>query len=69
MKLSREQGHTLKPKTKIMYLPLIDRPPVDSSTMMMTLLRAQEVSNIAEQKFVIFTVISCCTACHFGERG
>ena len=43
MKLSREQGHTLKPKTEIMYLPLIDRPPADSETMMMTLLRAQEV--------------------------
>ena len=55
MKLSREQGHTLKPKTKIMYLPLIDRPPADSATMMMTLLRAQEVSSISGQKFVIFT--------------
>ena len=55
MKLSREQGHTLKPKTKIMYLPLIDRPPADSATMMMTLLRAQEVSSIAGQKFVIST--------------
>ena len=41
MKLSREQGHTLKAKTKIVYLPLIDRPPADSVTMMMALLRAQ----------------------------
>ena len=37
MKLSRDQGHTLKPTTKIMYLPLIDRPPADSPTLMMTI--------------------------------
>ena len=55
MKLSREQGHTLKAKTKIMYLPYIDRPPSDSATLMMTILRAQEVSSIAGQKFVIST--------------
>ena len=55
MKLSREQGHSLNPKTMIVYLPFIDRPPSDSATLMMTILRAQEVSSIAGQKFVIFT--------------
>ena len=55
MKLSREQGHALKTKTKIVYLPLIDRPPANSATMMTALLRAQEVSSNAGQEFVIFT--------------
>ena len=55
MKLSREQGHTLKPQTKIVYLPLIDRPPADPATMMVALLRAEEVSESAGQKFVVFT--------------
>ena len=45
MKLSRKQGHALKLKTKIVYLPLIDRPPApaDSAAMIIALLRAQEV--------------------------
>ena len=55
MKLSREQGHALKTKTKIVYLPLIDRPPANSATMMTGLLRAQEVSSNAGQEFVVFT--------------
>ena len=55
MKLSREQGHALKTKTKIVYLPLIDRSPAHSATMMTALLRAQEVSSNAGQEFVIFT--------------
>ena len=53
MKLSRK--HALKTKTKIVYLPLIDRPPANSATMMTALLRAQEVSSNVGQEFMIFT--------------
>lgn len=48
-------GPCFESQNKIVYLPLIDRPPAHSATMMMALLKAQEVSSIAGQKFVIFT--------------
>ena len=28
-KICREQGHAMQPKTKVVYLPLIDKPPAD----------------------------------------
>ena len=55
-RLAREQGHALRHETKIAYLPLIDRPPAESTTMMAALLRAEEVSSKAGQQFVVFTV-------------
>ena len=50
MKLSREQGHALKTKTKIVYVPLIDRPPANSAAMMTALLRAHEIPSIWENQ-------------------
>ena len=37
-KVCREQGHMLKKKTKIVYLPLIDKAPADPVTIMSSLL-------------------------------
>ena len=54
-KLCREQGHTLKPKTKVVYMPLIDKPPADPSTMMTAMLKAERISNGIGQDFVVFT--------------
>lgn len=54
-KLCREQGHTLMPKTKVVYLPLIDKPPADPDTMMTVMVKAQQVSDSVGQEYVVFT--------------
>ena len=54
-RLNREQGQSLRPKTKIAYVPLIDLTPADPSTMLNALLRAEEISLNAGHEFVIFT--------------
>jgi hypothetical protein len=54
-KLCREQGHMLKPKTKVVYLPLIDRAPADPSTIMTSMLKAKQVTENTGQEYVIFT--------------
>ncbi|KAG1656584.1 hypothetical protein GQR58_023837 [Nymphon striatum] len=54
-KLCREQGHTLKPKTNIVYLHLIDMAPADPSTMMLAMLKAQKISQEINQDYVVFT--------------
>ena len=53
-KKPREQGHCLRPKTKVVYLPLIDHPP-DPATIMSALLKAKELSANVGQEYVIFT--------------
>ena len=40
-KLCREQGHSLAPKTKVVYLPLIDKPPAHAATMMTAMVKSQ----------------------------
>ncbi len=30
--ICREQGHAIQPKTRVIYLPLIDKPPTDYAT-------------------------------------
>ena len=54
-KLCREQGHTLKPKTKVVYLPLIDKTPADPSTIMTAMAKAIQVTNNTGQRYVVFT--------------
>ena len=53
--MCRQQGHVLRPKTKVVYLPLIDRPPADSGTMMTSMLKAKKVAEGVGQEYVIFT--------------
>ncbi|KAJ8021891.1 hypothetical protein HOLleu_39220 [Holothuria leucospilota] len=55
-KMCREQGHSLAPKTKVAYLPLIDKPPADPATMMTAMLKAQQISEDAGQSYTIFTL-------------
>ena len=54
-KTAREQGHVTQPKTKVVYLPLIDSPPSNPSTMRVCMLRAKKVSEATGQEYVIFT--------------
>ena len=53
--MCRDQGHTLKPKTKVVYLPLIHKPPADPDTMMKAMVKAKQVSENVGQEYVIFT--------------
>ncbi|MCP3888518.1 MAG: hypothetical protein GY702_06550, partial [Desulfobulbaceae bacterium] len=55
-KAVREQGHALKPKTKIVYLPLIDSPPANPSTMVVCMLRAKKLTENTGQQYVILTL-------------
>ncbi len=54
-KLCREQGHTLKPQTNIVYLPLIDRPPADPATIMGAMVKAKKLTEDLGQKYTILT--------------
>lgn len=53
--ICRKQGHMLKKKTNIVYLPLIDKTPTDPATIMSALLKAREVTEATGQEFVVFT--------------
>ena len=55
-KNARETGQGLKPKSKTMYLPLIDASPTDPSTMMTALVEAMRLTDETCQPF---TVITC----------
>lgn len=54
-KLCREHGHVVAPKTKIVYLPLIDKPPADAATMS-AMVKAQQISEAAGQIYTILTL-------------
>ena len=50
-----EQGQSIQPKTKAMYLPLIDITPSDPDTIIMSLVQVQKFMLQTGQQFVIFT--------------
>ena len=52
---SRGQGHLPKPKTKALYLPLIDMKPSDPDTMLTAMLRVHELTLGMGQNFSILT--------------
>ena len=54
-KIARTSGESTKPKTNILYLPLLDQTPSDPSTMLTTIKEAERVTNEAEQEITIFT--------------
>ena len=54
-KLCREHGHSLKHKTKIVYLLLIDKAPADPSTIMVAMSKGQALTDYTGQEYVIFT--------------
>ena len=54
-KLCRFAGLSVSPKNKAVYMPLIDMPLVDHSTMMTALIEANKLASEAVQEFSIFT--------------
>ena len=54
-RICRKQGHSIKPKTCVVYLPMINQPPADPSTMMAAMLKAKSVTHKTGQEFVVFT--------------
>ena len=54
-RISREQGHCYRPRTKAIYLPLIDMIPSDPDTIMTALTQAQHLTLKTGQKYVICT--------------
>lgn len=55
VKYCREHGHSSKPKTNAVYLPLIDMVPSDPSTIQTALKEAQIESRKCGQDYVVFT--------------
>ncbi len=53
-KVGHEQGHMLKKKTSIVYLPLIDKAPADPATIMSGMLKARAVTEATGQEYVVF---------------
>ena len=54
-KITRDEGVSLKPKTRAVYLPLIDMPPSDPDTIMTALHEAKWLTKERGQKKAIFT--------------
>lgn len=54
-RLCREQGQFPQPKTKAVYLPLIDMPPADPDTIMTAMKKAQQLTEESGQTFTLFT--------------
>ena len=52
---ARESGQYLKPKTKAVYLPLIDLKPSDPDTMLTAMEKVQELTNQTGQPFTVLT--------------
>ena len=48
---SREQGHALQEKTKVLYLPLLNLKLSDKSTMLTGMMKAVDLSKAAGQKY------------------
>ena len=55
-KLCREQGHSLAHKTKVVYLPLTDKPPAHAATMMTAMVKSKQTSEAANQRLTILTL-------------
>ena len=53
--VTRDQGVSMQPKTKAVYLPLIDMTPSDPDTMMTALHEAKRLTEERGQKYAIFT--------------
>ena len=51
-----ESGQSTKPKTKLIYTPLIGQTPSDPSTMMTAMIEEEKLTNEAGQAYTVFTV-------------
>ena len=54
-KNSHEQGHTVRPATKAICLPLVDMNPAEPDTMLTTIVAFQRLTNLTGQVYKIFT--------------
>ena len=52
----RESGCSLKPKSKVTFLPLIDKTPSDPSTILTVMHEAERITVQAGQEFTVFTL-------------
>ena len=53
--LSREQGHQPQPKTKAIYMPLIDMKPSNPDTMLTAMVKVQDLSSQTGQSLSVLT--------------
>ena len=53
---AREEGQLLKPKTKAIYLPLIDMPPAEYDTILTSMLHVKKLSESTGQSYTLFTL-------------
>ncbi len=51
----RLKGKSPKPKTKAVYLPLVDMSPAEPTTMLTAMVEAQKITNVSGQQYTIFT--------------
>ena len=56
MYMCQEQGHSLAPMTRIVYLPHIDKPPAGPSTVTTLLVKAKQITEAAGLRFTIITL-------------
>ena len=54
-RISWEQGHSVRPATKAIYLPLLDMTPAEPDTMYTAMVEAQRLTNQTGQVYTIFT--------------
>ena len=54
-RLCHEQGRSPEPRTKAVYLPLIDMPPAHPDTIMTAMSKAQKLTQEIGQTFTLFT--------------
>ena len=52
----RESGISLKPKSKVTFLPLIDKTPSDPSTILTVMHEAERITVQSGQEFIVFTL-------------
>ena len=52
---TKTQGHTVRPVTKGIYLPLVDMNPAEPDTMLTTMVEFQRLTKQTGQVYTIFT--------------
>lgn len=55
VRISRNQGHSVKSATRAVYTPLIDMTPSDPDTIMSAMIEAQRLTNECGQAITVFT--------------
>ena len=52
---TRDSGHSLKPKSSVVFTPLLDRTPSDLSTMLTKMAEAARITHKVGQSVTVFT--------------